>query len=128
MKLLVFASLLVAMVSCSDEQQENDRKIRSLLSWSATAVMIIEAREKSIVPKGFTRLSLKRCGKEIDSLAQQLTKTGSQELSLQITELSKAVEVAGNDLVNGRNEDAAKQLEDLRRRQETLKAASGASQ
>ncbi len=127
MKLLVFAFLLVAMVSCSDEQQENDRKIRSVLSWSATAVMILEARQRSIVPKGFTGLSLKRCEKEINSLAQQLTKTGS-ELSLQITALSKAIEVAGDDVVNGRNEDAAKHLEDLRRRQETLKAASGASQ
>ncbi|WP_210163568.1 hypothetical protein [Rhizobium mesoamericanum] len=89
--------------------------------------MILEARQRSIVPKGFTGLSLKRCEKEINSLAQQLTKTGS-ELSLQITALSKAIEVAGDDVVNGRNEDAAKHLEDLRRRQETLKAASGASQ
>ncbi|MDQ0562523.1 hypothetical protein QO004_004328 [Rhizobium mesoamericanum] len=90
--------------------------------------MILEAREKSIVPKGFTRLSLKSCRKEIDSLAQQLTKTGSQELSLQIMGLSKVIEAASDDVVNDRNEDAAKQLEDLRRRQETLKAASGASQ
>ncbi|WP_431323290.1 hypothetical protein [Rhizobium sp. YTU87027] len=127
MKLLVFALLLVTMVSCSDEQQESDRKFRSVLSWSATAAMILEARQKSIVPEGFTRLSLKRCRTEIDNIAQQLTKTASQDLSVQIAGLNKVIATALEDVESGRNQDAARQLENVRRMQQALKARSGAS-
>ncbi|OWV92798.1 hypothetical protein ATY81_16745 [Rhizobium sp. R72] len=127
MKHVVFALLLVAMVSCSDERQENDRKLRSILSWSATAAMILEARQTLFVPQGFARLSLERCSKEIDSLARQLTKTSPRDLSVEIDDLNKAIAAASADVASGRNEDAARQLENLRRMQDSLKAQSGAS-
>ncbi|WFU11687.1 hypothetical protein QA646_25235 (plasmid) [Rhizobium sp. CB3090] len=102
--------------------------MRTILSWSATAGMIIDASQKSLVPEGFTKLSLARCRSEIDSLSQQLAQTSQQDLSAQAAGLNKIIEAAEEDIDSGRRDDASKHIADLQRMEENLKARSGAAQ
>ncbi len=127
MRFFAIALLLVSMTSCSDGQQQTERQIREVLSWSATADMVLEARARMLVPNRFAALTVERCAKEIDSLAKALP-ASSPNLGSIAGRLTAVIGAAHDDIVNGRTDTVSRHLEDLRSIEAEMKAGSGAKQ
>jgi hypothetical protein len=125
-KLSAIALLLMGMTSCSDEQQQTERQIRALLSWSATADMILNARAQMLIPAGFSTLAIDRCKNEISSLSKELAETSPQDLTVTIGRLNEIIDAANDDIANGRADEASRHLRDLREIEIHLKESSGA--
>jgi hypothetical protein len=126
-KLLIVALLLASMTSCSDGQQQTERQIRSVLSWSATADMALDARVRMLVPNSFTALTMERCGKEIGSLSTKLS-ASRRDFATVADQLNTVIGAAHDDLVNGRTDTISQHLEALRNLEAKLKTGSGAAQ
>lgn len=127
MKFFIIALMLVPITSCSDAQQETERRIRALLSWSATADMVLDARAKMLVPNSFAALTMERCGKEIGSLSKELP-TSPQDLADVTGRLLKTIGAAHDDIVKGRTDTVSQHLGDLRSIEAEIKGYSGAAQ
>lgn len=127
MKFFIIALLLVTMASCSDGQQQTERQIRAVLSWSATADMVLEARTTMLVPNSFAALTVERCGKEIGSLSKELP-TSPRDLAAIATRVVIIIDAAHDDIINGRTDTVSQHLEALRSLEAELKAGSGAAQ
>lgn len=67
--------LFLWLASCSSQDDQFDKQMDGILSWSATAEMILDGRLGAEVPKGFTDLALERCQQEISNLSSQLPQT-----------------------------------------------------
>jgi hypothetical protein len=126
-KRFVIILLLASMASCSNDQQQTHRQLRALLSWSATADMVLDAQAKMLVPSDFTALALERCGKEIGSLSEDLSRTSPQDLTVMIGRLNEIIGAAHEDIVNDRTGEISRRLEDLRAIEASLKARPGAT-
>ncbi|AYG68492.1 MULTISPECIES: hypothetical protein [unclassified Rhizobium] len=127
MKFFIIALLLVSMASCSDGRQQTERQIRAVLSWSATADMVLEARAKMLVPNSFSALTMERCATKIGSLSKELP-ASPRYLAAVAGRLVIIIGAAHDDIVNGRTETIARHLEDLRGVEAELKAGSRAAQ
>ncbi|AVA25597.1 hypothetical protein [Rhizobium sp. NXC24] len=121
------AILFVSMTACSNEQQQTARQVQALLSWTATADMVLDARAKMHVSDSFTALTVDRCGKEIGSLSKELP-ASPQDLAAVASRLTITIGVAHDDIVNGRTGTVSQHLADLRNLEAQLKASSGAAQ
>ncbi|TWB10827.1 hypothetical protein FBZ99_11046 [Rhizobium sp. ERR 1071] len=126
MKLFIVALFLVCLTSCSDEQQQRDRKIRDVLSWSATAEMVLDARTEMRVSNSFAILTIERCAKEIGSLSKELP-TFPENLAALAGRLNMVTGSAHRELINGRTDGLSQYVRDLRSFESELRAKSGAA-
>ncbi|MDK4715316.1 hypothetical protein [Rhizobium sp. CNPSo 4039] len=125
-KLFIIALFLVSLTSCSDGQQQRERKIRDVLSWSATAEMVLDARTKMLVSNSFAILTIERCTKEIGSLSKELP-TFPENLAALAGRLNMITGSAHRELINGRTDGLSQHLRDLRSLESELRAKSGAA-
>lgn len=126
MKLFIVALLLVCLTSCSDGDQRRERKIRDVLSWSATAEMVLDARTRMLVSNSFAILTIERCTKEIGSLSKELPTT-PENLATLAGRLNMITGAAHHELIDGQTDRLSQHLRDLRSLESELRAKSGAA-
>jgi hypothetical protein len=97
----------MSMTSCSDEQQQTERQIRALLSWSATADMILNAQAQMLIPAGFSTLAIDRCKNEISSLSKKLAEKSPQDLTVTIGKLNEIIDAANDEFANNRGDETS---------------------
>lgn len=127
MKFFIVALLLMGITSCSDGREQTERELRGILSWSATAEMVLDARAKMLVPDSFAALTLERCGKEIANLSKALP-ASPQNLAALAGRLNATIAAAHDEIVDGRTDGPSRNLQDLRRLNGEWRAKSGAAQ
>lgn len=63
---------VVTLSACSDERDRQQKVLLGILSWTASAEMIVEARSDATVPETYSRLAIRRCQEEVALLAEDL--------------------------------------------------------
>jgi hypothetical protein len=88
--------VLLLLSSCSSEQDEQNKTLRDILSWTASAEFIADARASQKVPETFSRLSLVRCREEVATLVTSLAKAPDTPRAIEKLDglLQKAAEAA----------------------------------
>jgi hypothetical protein len=111
--------LILSLVSCSNEQDQFQKRMQEVLLWSASAEMILDARLGDLVPQGFSDLAVKRCQKEISDLSSQLPQTPHYDQARAgITELNRLIAAAHDEIHHGRLEQGHQHLVELHRNEE----------
>jgi hypothetical protein len=87
----------VALTSCSDEQEQQEKTLRGILSWTASAEFIIDERLRGTVPKAFSQLAIERCREEVALLKEDLVGSSLEQVGELQSHLDHATEAANKD-------------------------------
>lgn len=63
---------MFVLSACSNEKEQTDKTLQGIVSWTASAEMIADARIKGVVPQTYSHLALERCQKEVTLLVKEL--------------------------------------------------------
>ena len=122
------ALLLLSLVSCSNEDEQSRKRMQEILSWSASAEMILDARLGARVPEGFTDLAVERCQKEISDLSSQLPQTSRYDQArAAAARFNGLIAAAHDEIRHGRFEQGQQHLVELHRHEAEQRATSGAA-
>ncbi|MBB3659192.1 hypothetical protein FHX15_004456 [Rhizobium sp. BK650] len=128
-KIILSTFLILWLASCADQDDQFHKRMQEILSWSATAEMILDARLGALVPKGFTALAVERCQKEILDLSSQLPQTSQQaEAKANIVKLDKMIGAVKDDVDHGRFDAGRQRLTELQQYTADLRKTSGADE
>jgi hypothetical protein len=109
-------SLLLPLVSCANEDGDFRKEMQQILSWSASAELILDARLGARVPQGFTDLAVERCRKQISDLSSELPQTsGYDRAKAAVAKLNGLIAAAHEEISDGRLEEGRRHLADLHR-------------
>ncbi|MVA37769.1 hypothetical protein GOZ91_24860 [Agrobacterium vitis] len=64
--------IIVLLSSCSSEQDQRRKTLQGILSWTASAEMIVDARTVGQVPETYSGLAITRCREEVTTLVNEL--------------------------------------------------------
>ncbi|WP_337269944.1 hypothetical protein [Oryzifoliimicrobium ureilyticus] len=114
--LLVIAVSILA-TSCSDGSQKQQKALNTILSWTASAEMIAEARAGRIVPETYSALALERCQEEVSALLAELDDNARNDVKDIPVLIHQASEAATKEDRVG----VSQRLEALRQRRAEIK-------
>jgi hypothetical protein len=87
--------LLSALLSsCTSEQDQQQKTLQNILSWTASAEMIVDARTSGVVPDTYSRLAIERCQEEVASLVNELGDGASETVRIIQPLLQEAADAA----------------------------------
>ncbi|WP_157386314.1 hypothetical protein [Rhizobium leguminosarum] len=126
-KIALSAFLSLSLVSCTNENEQFDKQMQQILSWSASAEMILDARIAKNVPEGFTDLAVEKCQTEISDIASQLPQTArTAHARAAVVMLNGLISAAHDEIGHGRLEQGHQHIAELHRYQAEQRSTLGA--
>ncbi|MET3858518.1 hypothetical protein [Rhizobium sp. OAE497] len=86
--------LSILLSSCSNEVDQQTKTLRDILSWTASAEFIADARASETVPETYSGLSLARCRQEVAALVTSLS--GNQNIPHAVGDLDGLLQQAAD--------------------------------
>ncbi|MBY5337258.1 hypothetical protein HFO99_25715 [Rhizobium leguminosarum] len=101
--------------------------MQQILSWSASAEMILDARIGKNVPEGFTDHAVEKCQKEISDIASQLPQTARTAHAREsVLMLNGLISAAHDEIGHGRLEQGHQHIAELHRYEDEQRSTLGA--
>lgn len=127
LKTALSAFLSLSLVSCANEDEQFQRQMQQIFSWSASAEMVLNARIGTNVPESFTDRAVEKCQKEISDLASQLPQTvRTAHARVAVLKLNGLISAAHDEIVHGRLERGHQHIAELHRYQAEQRSTLGA--